>query len=108
MFRSYHSSLWYVLFLSLILIPLQLIMSLKTDCSIPQWIGDGYCDDMINTELCNYDGGDCCGSYINTVYCSECECCDAGGCNATSTIDAGTINLTSQRSFLTQTLYNMY
>ena len=42
-------------------------MSLKTDCAIPQWIGDGYCDDVINTELCNYDGGDCCGSYINTV-----------------------------------------
>ena len=47
--------------------------------------------------MCDYDGGDCCGSYINTVYCSECECCDAGGCNATSTIDAGTINLTNQR-----------
>ena len=72
-------------------------MSLKTDCAIPQWIGDGYCDDVINTELCNYDGGDCCGSYINTVYCSECECCDAGGCNATNSIDTGTINLTNNR-----------
>ena len=56
---------------------------LKTDCTIPQWIGDGYCDDVINTELCNYDGGDCCGSFIDTTYCNECQCCDVGGCNAT-------------------------
>ena len=38
---------------------------------------------MINTELCNYDGGDCCGSSIDTTYCIECQCCDIGGCNAT-------------------------
>ena len=56
---------------------------LKIDCTIPQWIGDGYCDDVINTELCNYDGGDCCGSSIDTTYCIECQCCDIGGCNAT-------------------------
>ena len=55
----------------------------KTDCTIPQWVGDGYCDDVINTELCNYDGGDCCGSSIDTTYCFECQCCDIGGCNAT-------------------------
>ena len=55
----------------------------KTDCTIPQWIGDGYCDDVINTEVCNYDSGDCCGSSIDTTYCIECQCCDIGGCNAT-------------------------
>ena len=49
-------------------------MSLKTDCSIPQWIGDGYCDDMINTELCNYDGGDCCGSCVLNNQCTVCAC----------------------------------
>ena len=37
-------------------------------------IGDGYCHDEVNTEECNYDGGDCCGSCINTNFCSECDC----------------------------------
>ena len=55
----------------------------KTDCTIPQWIGDGYCDDDINTEICNFDGGDCCGYSIDTTYCFECQCCDIGGCNVT-------------------------
>ena len=55
----------------------------KIDCTIPQWVGDGYCDDEINTEVCNYDDGDCCGSSIDTTYCFECQCCDIGGCNAT-------------------------
>ena len=69
------------------MIPCQHLIFLKTDCTIPQWVGDGYCDDVINTELCNYDGGDCCGSSIDTTYCIECQCCDIGGCNAT--IDGG-------------------
>ena len=46
----------------------------KTDCTIPQWIGDGYCDDDINTEICNFDGGDCCGSCVDTEFCIECAC----------------------------------
>ena len=25
-------------------------------------LGDGYCHDEINTEECQFDGGDCCGS----------------------------------------------
>ena len=54
-----------------------------TVCEHPTWIGDGYCNDVINTESCNYDGGDCCGSSIDTTYCIECQCCDIGGCNAT-------------------------
>lgn len=37
-------------------------------------VGDGYCNDETNNEECNYDGGDCCGSCINTLYCSECQC----------------------------------
>ena len=31
------------------------------DC-YDDWIGDGYCDDANNTEECEWDGGDCCGS----------------------------------------------
>eukprot|EP00903_Cladosiphon_okamuranus_P005791 g5738.t1 len=31
----------------------------SSDC-YDNWIGDGYCDNRNNNELCNYDGGDCC------------------------------------------------
>ena len=30
------------------------------------WVGDGFCDDMTNSFQCNYDGGDCCGSNVDT------------------------------------------
>ena len=23
---------------------------------------------------CNFDGGDCCGPNVNTVYCTQCQC----------------------------------
>ena len=42
------------------------------DCN--QFIGDGYCDDINNNLACTYDGGDCCGSNVNTQYCNECLC----------------------------------
>ena len=38
------------------------------------WIGDGYCDDDRNNQICNYDGGDCCGPNVNTLFCFECHC----------------------------------
>ncbi|CAM9719167.1 unnamed protein product [Pylaiella littoralis] len=49
------------------------------DCTgITSWIGDGYCDDVLNNEDCGYDDGDCCA----------CECkpyldytCSTGGFN---------------------------
>ena len=40
----------------------------------PEWIDDGYCDDINNNEGCEYDGGDCCGVYMNKRFCIECEC----------------------------------
>ena len=42
----------------------------------PYWIGDGYCHDELNNEDCSYDGGDCCGTNVNTNYCTECTCYD--------------------------------
>ena len=45
-------------------------------CGSPQWQGDGYCDDENNNEACQWDGGDCCGENVNTIYCSACECLD--------------------------------
>ena len=44
------------------------------NCEHPVWVGDGYCDDLTNTEECDYDGGDCCGSCVNAEFCSVCEC----------------------------------
>ena len=43
-------------------------------CSNPSWHADGYCDDVNNKEACFFDGGDCCGSDVNTEYCYECLC----------------------------------
>ena len=37
-------------------------------------VGDGYCNDESNNPECVYDGGDCCGSCINTDYCTYCTC----------------------------------
>ena len=37
-------------------------------------IGNGYCNDETNNPECNFDGGDCCGSCINTDYCNNCTC----------------------------------
>ena len=39
------------------------------------WIGDGYCDDGANSLECNFDGGDCCGPYVNTDYCTGSQIC---------------------------------
>ena len=41
---------------------------------IYKYIGDGYCEDMINNEECDWDGGDCCGNNVVTDYCTVCEC----------------------------------
>ena len=39
-----------------------------------QFIGDDYCDDENNNAECQFDNGDCCGSNVNTKYCTECQC----------------------------------
>ena len=48
----------------------------KTGCASdnPEWIGDGYCDDVTNNAGCSYDGGDCCGVNVVSTYCTECIC----------------------------------
>ncbi len=37
-------------------------------------IGDGICEDDINTEICAYDGGDCCLEEKITDLCHDCIC----------------------------------
>ena len=53
-------------------------------CEFIHYKGDGFCDDGNNNERCEYDGGDCCGSNIDTSYCSLCQCLDpiCGGVSA--------------------------
>ena len=47
-------------------------------CYDPSWHADGYCDDVNNNEACFFDGGDCCGSNVNTQYCTACLCLEGG------------------------------
>ena len=54
---------------------------LPTDCAIPQYYGDGYCDDVNNVEECNWDNGDCCTAKLTDPeewddYCTQCLCLD--------------------------------
>ena len=45
-------------------------------CGVPDYKGDGNCDDENNNEGCYYDGGDCCqetvvGGQVKTKYCTK-------------------------------------
>ena len=47
---------------------------------------DGYCDDENNNEGCGWDGKDCCGTDVDTTYCTNCACLDPqSNFNTTST-----------------------
>jgi len=48
----------------------------SSQCAVPSWQGDGYCDDANNNPECNYDGGDCCGTDVNDTFCEVCQCLD--------------------------------
>jgi len=47
------------------------------NCRTLKYKGDGYCDDSNNVCGCDWDGGDCCGSKVNTKYCDDCLCRDS-------------------------------
>ena len=49
-------------------------------CQETKWKGDNSCDDGNNNCGCEWDGGDCCGSNVNTDYCSACECLGVDCC----------------------------
>ena len=40
----------------------------------PEWVNDGFCDDMNNNDACDFDGGDCCGTLANKRFCKDCKC----------------------------------
>ena len=41
---------------------------------ITYWVGDGFCDDIINNVAFNYDDGDCCGLSMKKNFCVDCTC----------------------------------
>ena len=43
------------------------------------FLGNGFCEDEYNNEGCQFDGGDCCGSNVNTSECKKCQCLDPAG-----------------------------
>jgi hypothetical protein len=44
-------------------------------------VGDGFCNDGTNNPGCLFDGGDCCGTNVNTVYCADCICYSHDTCD---------------------------
>merc|ERR1711885_108978 len=51
----------------------------KLSCKLPNYKGDGNCDDENNNKGCAYDGGDCCaktvtGGQVKKNFCKECKC----------------------------------
>ena len=42
--------------------------------SLMVWHNFGYCDDITNSEACNFDNGDCCLPIIKTDHCHKCFC----------------------------------
>ena len=43
-------------------------------CTRTELVGDGYCNDEVNNIHCNFDGGDCCYSFVNKAFCTDCVC----------------------------------
>ena len=48
-------------------------------------VADGYCDDIANTDICYWDGGDCCGPNRVIDYCTECQCHETTTTTTTTT-----------------------
>ena len=49
------------------------MLSIDTCNGLPDFIGDGFCDDANNNQECNFDAGDCCYNVL-TDFCLECNC----------------------------------
>ena len=50
--------------------------------NFPGNIGEGSCEDDLNNQGCLFDGGDCCGSNVDTTYCLKCICIEDLNCTA--------------------------
>ena len=70
------------------------------DCpeSLKHMVGEGQCDDEVNTPECNYDGGDCCGSNVNCLEYSTCECKENVNSENTNAVDSQNVNTVDSQS----------
>ena len=64
-FFSYH--------IRIIILLISLISQLENQGQT-EWIGDGFCDDINNNEVCDFDNGDCCGAKVKKQFCLNCTC----------------------------------
>ena len=53
----------------------------KPACFPESVLGNGYCNDWVNTAACDFDKGDCCGDNVKTDYCTVCECLETEVCS---------------------------
>ena len=72
-----------------------------TEICYNEWIGDEFCDDMTNNVKCNFDGGDCCGTYVNEAWCTECLCLNDSKTTKTSELIPIITETTDSKYFLT-------
>ena len=74
----------------------QILFSLE--CLETNHVADGHCDDIANTEICNWDGGDCCGPNPDIDYCVECQCHETTSTTSTTTSTTSTTITTTTMS----------
>ena len=43
-------------------------------CKVNNFLGDGFCQDEANNDICNFDNGDCCKTFVKKSFCQECLC----------------------------------
>ena len=48
--------------------------SSKVKCDVLGYLGDGFCDDEANNEVCQFDKGDCCDTQNDRSLCADCYC----------------------------------
>ena len=86
----------------------QTVTSTTSACGYPNWQGDKVCDDMNNNADCDYDGGDCCGDFVDKSHCRLCQCLDPTHTTPSTTTfatsDTSTLKSTSQTSNTQSTL----
>ena len=72
------------------------------------FVGNGYCDDGLNTAECNFDAGDCCDPSANTDYCSICQCLSGqNGTTQSPQTSSGNTGLSSS-SFTTRNIWTSH
>lgn len=55
----------------------------NTNCYLPMWKTDTFCDDFWNSRQCNFDSGDCCRPTVIALpkKCTTCMCHETGKAN---------------------------